>query len=321
IKTKPKQLCLYNNVLSMTKKVTRGQIPGMIITDGDPAIKRAITIEYPITRGFMVTMFTLEIETTSFVENENVCIKYLLESSNMSFYDLRKVFMNCVEDKASEKQYEELISISVLLTINCVTIFLAIESIGTYYLRLKVAQYIIGQMKKCVYYTAYLSNIEEIEHITTDKPSESKRFEDELEAAWFSMKLINIHWIPQSKRSDALNEYECFEQRFSDNKQVNYFELPFSTYNIDVQDNFDNQFVKEQLFYRKIWSLVCTATDKCLLYQDYGFIQVVENYLDEVCKHKEELTQASAINLNDSNKENTYSSIQLRNLLKVIIKG
>ncbi|CAG8714065.1 35996_t:CDS:1 [Racocetra persica] len=126
----------------------------------------------------MVTLFTLGIESTSFVESENACIKHLLESSNTSLCDLGKVLMNHVEDKASKKQYEELISISVPLTMNRVTIFLAIESVVTHYLHLKVAQYIIGQMKKCVYYIACPSNIEEIEHMSTDEPSESERFED-----------------------------------------------------------------------------------------------------------------------------------------------
>ncbi|CAG8596167.1 17242_t:CDS:1 [Dentiscutata erythropus] len=110
--------------------------------------------------------------------------------------------------------------------------------------------------------------------------------------------------------------------------------------------------VKEQLFYGKVWGLVRTATDKCLLYQDHEFIQMIENYLAEMHNRERELIQASTANLEDSSdeenalkddsdkesvlenvldnenvledesdKEYIFSSIQLKNLLKVATKG
>ncbi|CAG8774408.1 4255_t:CDS:2, partial [Racocetra persica] len=237
-------------------------------------------------RGFMVILFTLGIESTLFVESKNTCIKYLFESSNMSLCDLGKVLMNHVKDKASEKQYEELISISVPLTMNHITIFLAIESVVIHYLRLKVAQYIIGQIKKYVYYIAYLSNIEEIEYMSTDELSESKRFEDEpdsvLACAWFLLHQLHYDSIVEVWKISRIT-----------GRNINHVIFCFAD---------------------KSYCCTCLLQQKLGL--DHGFIQVVENYLDEVRKREEELTQAGAINLNDSNKENTHSSIQLRNLLK-----
>ncbi|CAG8536100.1 4560_t:CDS:2, partial [Cetraspora pellucida] len=61
----------------------------------------------------------------------------------------------------------------------------------------------------------------------------------------------------------------------------------------------NNNFIKEQLFYRKI----------------------IENYLAEVLQCEEKFIPANTINLENSyNKKNTSSDIQLKNLLKVVIK-
>ncbi|RIB07737.1 hypothetical protein C2G38_2213522 [Gigaspora rosea] len=53
-------------------------------------------------REFMPTLFTLGIESTSFVESKNVCIKRVLESSNTSLCDLAKVLLDHVEFRAIE---------------------------------------------------------------------------------------------------------------------------------------------------------------------------------------------------------------------------
>ncbi|CAG8835452.1 4314_t:CDS:2, partial [Gigaspora margarita] len=74
----------------------------------------------------------------------------------------------------------------------------------------------------------------------------------------------------------------------------NLFELLQLSSNINNQD-INDHLVEEQLFYRKIWGLICTATDKCLLHQDHKFIQVIEDYLDNIHKHKEELAKISRI--------------------------
>ncbi|CAG8723592.1 310_t:CDS:1, partial [Ambispora leptoticha] len=107
--------------------------------------------------------------------------------------------------------------------------------------------------------------------------------------------------------------------------QANYsnecFELPQLSSNTNDQDINDN-LVEEQLFYGKVWSLIRTATDKCLLYRDHGFIQIIESYLDNIRKREEELAQIHTSNENDdSNKENVDSNVQLRNPLVVTTKG
>ncbi|CAG8596150.1 17241_t:CDS:2 [Dentiscutata erythropus] len=235
-------------------EATRGQAPGVIITDGDPAMERAIMIEYPTShhltciwhlkenlkkmlrgklgtefdafysdfwkcrngntpeifnhywkrylyerrrswaRGFMPTLFTLGIESTSFVESENACIKCVLESSNTSLCDLAKVLLDRVESRAIEKQYD---MINVPLTTNCVTIFPTIEAAVTHYLCPKVTQFTINQMKECVYYTAQHSSIEEIENTPEVEPSESENFEDELDSVLACARLLlhQLHCI------------------------------------------------------------------------------------------------------------------------------
>ncbi|CAG8811945.1 3090_t:CDS:2 [Cetraspora pellucida] len=58
-------------------------------------------------RGFTTMLFTLGIESTSFVESQNACIKCVLENNNTSLCELGKVMMNHVEEWLKQKQYED----------------------------------------------------------------------------------------------------------------------------------------------------------------------------------------------------------------------
>ncbi|CAG8764473.1 7382_t:CDS:2, partial [Racocetra persica] len=55
---------------------------------------------------FTTMLFTLGIESTSFVESQNACIKHVLENNNTSLCELGKVIMNHVEEWLKQKQYE-----------------------------------------------------------------------------------------------------------------------------------------------------------------------------------------------------------------------
>ncbi|CAG8547072.1 20483_t:CDS:2 [Cetraspora pellucida] len=433
----------YQWTLRMLKKATREKMPGVIITDGDPAMERAVLIEcsttrhlfciwhikenlkkmlrgklgaefddfysafwkcrnsdtpesfdyywnemiskYPLVkqylerylyerrkswaRGFTATLFTLGIESTSFVESQNACIKRVLESSNTSLCELGKILIDQAENRINQKKYKNLVR-DVPLTTKYITIFPLIEAIVSCYLCQNVAQHIINQMKKCVYYTAYHSSIEEVENTLADEPSESESFEDEpdsvlvcaqfllnqldkanIEEVWkisqiigrninhmifclfdgsysctcllrqklglvcrhyfhllnvtrvarFSMKLINIRWISRKYLNNALNERDYYGQR---------------------KEDINDDLVKEQLFYRKVWGLIRTATNKCLLHRDHGFIQLIENYLDDVHKREEELAKIHQADVSDdSDEENTCLTVQLKNPLVVNTKG
>ncbi|CAG8770586.1 227_t:CDS:1, partial [Ambispora leptoticha] len=127
---------------------------------------------------FTATLFTLGIESTSFVESQNACIKRVLESTNTSLCELSQILIDQAEDRTNQRQYENLVR-GVPLTTNYVTIFSRIEAIITRYLCPNVAQYLIGQMKECVYYIAYHSSIEEVEDEPADEPSESESSDEE----------------------------------------------------------------------------------------------------------------------------------------------
>ncbi|CAG8794952.1 11347_t:CDS:2, partial [Gigaspora rosea] len=257
-------------------KATRGYMPGVIITDGDPAMYRVVLIELPTTRHLfciwhikenLKKMLSAKLGaefdsfysafwkcrnsntniigkkwlSTSFVESQNACIKRVLENSNTSLCKIGKVLMKQAENRVNKRKYEDLIR-GVSSTTNNITIF-----------------------PKCVYYAAFRSNIEEVENTPTGEPSGNEFFEDDpdsilvcarflldqldktnIEEVWkisritehninhiifcltdgsiarFSMRLINMRWIPREYRDNALNEHDCFGQRFMDDKQANY---------------------------------------------------------------------------------------------------
>ncbi|RIB30047.1 hypothetical protein C2G38_2286103 [Gigaspora rosea] len=88
--------------------------------------------------------FTLGIQSTSFVEGQNACIKRVLENSNTSIYNL--------------------------------------ESLVKRYMRPNVSCFLIEQMKESLYYTASRSTIKEVEELTFNESSQSKDIGDEPDA-------------------------------------------------------------------------------------------------------------------------------------------
>ncbi|RIB23006.1 hypothetical protein C2G38_2172475 [Gigaspora rosea] len=129
-------------------------------------------------RVFTTTLFTLGIESTSFVESQNAGLKRIIESSNMSLYELGKVLIDSAEDNIKQKQYKDLIR-GVSLKVNITTIFPQIELLISYYLHPKVIWFLVDQMKKSVFYLSFRFSIKEIQNMSVNEPSESDNFEDE----------------------------------------------------------------------------------------------------------------------------------------------
>ncbi|CAG8725123.1 23706_t:CDS:2 [Cetraspora pellucida] len=164
-------------------------------------------------RRFTTTLFTLGIESTSFVESQNACLKHIIESSNTSLYELGKVLINSVEDNIRQKHYKE-ITKDVPFTVNTITIFPKIESLISRYLRPNIVQFLVGQMKESVFYISFHSNIEEIQNMFMNKPSESDNFENEPDCvflcAQFLLQQLDCSKIKEKKeiRSQQVDSSE-----------------------------------------------------------------------------------------------------------------
>ncbi|RIB18659.1 hypothetical protein C2G38_2036714 [Gigaspora rosea] len=205
-------------------------------------------------------------------ENQNACIKRIVESSNTSLCELGKVLIDISEDKVGQTKYQDQIK-NISLTVNVAMIFPTIEMLVKRYLQ------------------------------------------------------PNVTW---KLHEEAIAENDHFGLRFTSvensGMQISHvtkrFEWLHSFIYISEENNVngDNNFIEKQLFYGKVWGLVCTATDKCLLYNDTEFVSMIENYLANM--HEKEAQQTSQkSDLNDSDKENNFSDFQLRNPLKVSTRG
>ncbi|CAG8651370.1 3725_t:CDS:2 [Racocetra persica] len=68
-------------------------MPNIIVMDSDSAID-ALT-------------FTLGIQSNSFVESQNLCIKHVINNSNISLCDIGKILIEHSEEKQKHKLFEE----------------------------------------------------------------------------------------------------------------------------------------------------------------------------------------------------------------------
>ncbi|CAG8461234.1 14640_t:CDS:2 [Gigaspora rosea] len=295
--------------------------------------------------GFLTTLFTLGIESTSFIESQNACIKRILENSNTSLCELGKVVMNQVEEQMKKNHFEDW-KRSIPLTANTVIVFPTIEALIRRYLRPNVMQYLINQMKESIYYTATRSSIEEIKSMPINEPFQYEDLEDEFDSVFICaqfllqqldeinvVELIAPRWISKEYRQEVATEPDHFGQRFvnsitennenKDNKRFNRIQ-PF--YNTSEQSSNENKgFVKKLLFYGRVWGLARTATKKCLLYHDKKFVKIVENYLANIHECENNLIrinkQHETANLDSSDKENKITNVRFRNPCKIITKG
>ncbi|CAG8764475.1 7383_t:CDS:2 [Racocetra persica] len=134
-------------------------------------------------------------------------------------------------------------------------------------------------MKESVYYIASRSSIKEVKNMSINESSQDEDLKDELDTQ-FNIRLIAFRWIPKDSHQDVAVEDDHFGQWFVDSI-------------IENEENIKNKgFVDELLFYRRVWGLARTATNK------------QNSDLDD-----------------DSNKENELMNVQLRNPQKVITKS
>ncbi|CAG8684044.1 21417_t:CDS:2 [Racocetra persica] len=222
--------------------------------------------------------------------------------SNTSLYELDKVLMDISEDRVRRQQCKD----PIRLTVNSVTIFSKIKALVKRYLHSNIIQFLINQIKESIFYTAHHSNINEVENMLKNESSESDNFNDEYDSiymyAYFFLQHLNradINEIPQEFCEDIAIESTYFEQRF-----------------IDSTENMMNKSV----------GLVYNAIDKCLLYNDTEFVNIIKNYIANMHKKEVELVQVQQANqkgiidLDGSNKENILLSASFKNLLKVATK-
>ncbi|CAG8832670.1 34600_t:CDS:2 [Gigaspora margarita] len=83
--------------------------------------------------------------------------------------------------------------------------------------------------------------------------------------------------------NDVINEPDHYGQQFLQ---------PFN--NTNEQFIQDAGFINEQLFYEEIWGLTHTAINKCLLHQNYEFVEIVKTYLASI--HEKETRSQQANN-------------------------
>ncbi|RIB26311.1 hypothetical protein C2G38_2163710 [Gigaspora rosea] len=181
-----------------------------------------------------------------FVKSQNACLKHLIESSNISLYELGRVLINNINNNTKQKQYEELIR--------------------------------VGQMKESVYYISFHSNIEEIKNMPVSKLSKSDNFENELDSVFLCAQFL-------------LQQLDCTKI--------------------------------EELFYGEVWKLVHTAVDKYVIHQDHTFVEIIKSYLTSINLREEENSnqQVNYSENEESNNENTFPNISIRNLRKVATRG
>ncbi|CAG8814538.1 31471_t:CDS:2, partial [Racocetra persica] len=140
-------------------------------------------------RAFTAMIFTLGIQTTSFVESQNACIKRVLENSNTSLCDLGKVLMERSKEEQKRKQFEKW-KRGVPSMTNATTIFSSIESLVKCYLKPNVAHFLAKQMKESLYYTASYATVEKIKSLTSYESSQSEDIDDKPDAIVFETEEI-----------------------------------------------------------------------------------------------------------------------------------
>ncbi|CAG8807917.1 20220_t:CDS:2, partial [Dentiscutata erythropus] len=110
----------------------------------------------------------------------------------------------------------------------------------------------------------------------------------------FSLQLIVPRWIPKHQRLDAANEYIHFGQRF---KEIT-----------------NNDFVNKLLFYRKVWGLIHTAINKCMLYHDNEFVLLIKDYLNKIRDEKEELIRIQKNTTETSTSQNVIENTEVNTI-------
>ncbi|CAG8460589.1 30184_t:CDS:2 [Racocetra persica] len=299
-------LCIWY-IKENLKKALRRKL-GNSFADFYSAFWKCRNAETPDAREFTMMLFTLEIESISFMENQNACIKHVLENNNTSLYELGKVMMNHVEERLKQKQYEAWIC-SIPSTSNTVTVFPTIEALIRCYLRPNIIQYLLNQIKEsdkdlkdeldsisiCAKFLLQqldYSSIVEIWNISQITSHNINHIVFCLKnGAYCCICLLQQkkELIPKESHQDVVVEKNK-ENIKNKSPSFNWIQ-PFHDMN-EQENNTNEGFVDELLFYGRV------------LHHDEKFIKIIKNYLAN----------------DDSNKENELMNVQLRNPRKVITR-
>ncbi|CAG8792286.1 6708_t:CDS:2, partial [Dentiscutata erythropus] len=349
---------------------THNRMPNIIITDGDPAMKRAVITEYPETQHFIciwhikenfkkmlhgklgnqysiakqylkhqlykrrsswacafsALVFTLGIQSISFVESQNSYIKRVINNSNISLCDIGKILIERSEEERKHKLIEEWKN--NIPNTTCIS----------------------TQMKESIYYVSNRTTIE-AESLKVQEPSQIDDFNNDQKINHIVFLLENVsymctclmqqnrglliakRWIPKNQWHNVSKERVYRGQRFNNNTMsldinINILDsnitnlesneekfkwlCPFNSSNDIVEETTTNDaFVEEQLFYRNVWGL---------------------NYLKKIHRQEEELvrTQEAHNNMSSNNfteqhqntisTENVELSTQFKNSRKVFVR-
>ncbi|CAG8787992.1 7500_t:CDS:2, partial [Dentiscutata erythropus] len=129
------------------------------------------------------------IEFTSFVESQNACLKHIIESSNTSLYELRKVLIDSAKDTIKQKQYKDLTR-------------------G------------VNLMKESVFYILFRSNIEKIQNMSINKLSDSDNFEDEPDSDYEFVEIVKTYLASVYEKEIISQQVENLEEEDSDKENT-----------------------------------------------------------------------------------------------------
>ncbi|CAG8610929.1 25025_t:CDS:2 [Cetraspora pellucida] len=131
-------------------------------------------------------------------DNINIT-KYFEESYNKDVSDIANNIESLfLKEGDSFDDFDKAKKKGVPSMTNTTTIFLSIESLAKCYLRLNVANFLVEQMKKSLYYTTSCATVEEIESLTSYESSQSKDIDDKSNAIVYETEEItNVDFIDE----------------------------------------------------------------------------------------------------------------------------
>ncbi|CAG8718804.1 7996_t:CDS:2, partial [Cetraspora pellucida] len=170
----------YQWVLRMTKKAMNNRCPHVFVIDDDPAIERAITLEYQKTH-YLFCIWHIKENIKKMLWSK---LGDQFDEFYSKFWQCRNADTSLLIERSSEeqkrKEFEEW-KRGIPSMVNTTTIFPTIESLVKCYLRVNVAHFLVEQMKESLYYTASHVIIEEIESLTSYESSQSEDIDDEFD--------------------------------------------------------------------------------------------------------------------------------------------
>ncbi|CAG8731983.1 5052_t:CDS:2, partial [Gigaspora rosea] len=179
-----------------------------------------------------------------------------------------------------------------------------------------------------VYYISFHSNIEEIKNMPVSKLSKSDNFENELDSVFLCAqfllqqldctKIEEVWKVSKVTRQDINHVVFCLT-----NRSYSCICLLQQKQRLWIPKMYQDDVIIEPDYYGNIWKLVHTAVDKYVIHQDHTFVEIIKSYLTSINLREEENSnqQVNYSENEESNNENTFPNISIRNLRKVATRG